>query len=128
MPGFDLVTRSEHKGPNVTDFGGGAIGRLANYAATTRLEDLPQYVVEHARRILLDTIGVILGGSIEPQTTALACRLGRRDGGPSTIIGHNLRASKLNAALANGTAATWLDYDSGHRPPPTATRRYRIPK
>ena len=67
---------------------------------------------------MLDTIGVILGGSTAPEATSLASHFGRPDQGPSTIIGHPLRSSVLNAALTNGTAATWLDFDSGHRPPP----------
>jgi 2-methylcitrate dehydratase PrpD len=118
MPGYDLIIPSEHRGPCISKDGRDAIQCLADYAISTRLQDLPSEVVEHARRIFLDTLGVILGGSVEPQVKALASRLGRRNGDPCTIIGHHLRASKLNAALVNGTAATWLDFDSGHRPPP----------
>lgn len=118
MPGYDLIIQSEHKGPCISNEGQDAIECLANYAISTRLEQLPSDVVEHARHIFLDTLGVILGGSIEPQATALASRLGQPDGAPCTLIGHGLRSSKLNAALVNGTAATWLDFDSGHRPPP----------
>lgn len=118
MSGYDLIIKSVNKGPNVREGERDAVQRLAEYAVTTRLTDLPLEVVDHARRVLLDTIGVTLAGSVEPEATALARRLGRQDGGPSTIFGHPLRSSPLNAALANGTAATWLDYDSGHRPPP----------
>jgi len=118
MPGHDLVIKGENKGPKLLSGEGSAVGLLADYAVAAQITDLPPEVIDHARRVLLDTIGVILGGSIAPEATALAHRLGRQDGGPSTIIGHALRASTLNAALANGTAATWLDYDSGHRPPP----------
>jgi len=118
MPGYDILIKSPHKGPSVSSGGEDAIRCLAEYATKTQWEGLPPDVIEHARRILLDTMGVALGGSIEPEATALARRLGRPDGGPSTIIGHALRASPLNAALANGTAATWMDFDSGHRPPP----------
>ena len=118
MPGYDLVIKGENKGPKLLSGEGSAVGLLADYAVAAQITDLPPEVIDHARRVLLDTIGVILGGSIAPEATALAHRLGRQDGGPSTIIGHALRASTLNAALANGTAATWLDYDSGHRPPP----------
>jgi len=95
-----------------------AIQRLAQYAAQLQWEDLPPEVIEHGRRILLDTIGTTLGGSMEPEATAMAHRYGRPDGGLSTLIGHGLRASPLNAALVNGTAACWMDFDSGHRPPP----------
>lgn len=118
MPGNDLVIKGENRGPNVLGVEGDAVSLLADYAVTTRITDLPLEVIDHARVVLLDTIGVILGGSRELEASALADRLGRQNGGPSTIIGHTLSTSPVNAALANGTAGTWLDYDSGHRPPP----------
>jgi 2-methylcitrate dehydratase PrpD len=118
MAGCDLIIKDARKGPSLPDGEKGAIRQLAEYAVATQIGDLPSGVVGHARVILLDTIGVIFGGSIEPQATAMAERLGRESGGPSTLIGHRLQASPLNAALVNGTAATWLDFDSGHRPPP----------
>jgi len=94
------------------------IERLAQYASELRWEEIPPEVIEHGRRILLDTIGTTLGGSVEPEATAMARRFGRPDRGPSTLVGHGLHASPLNAALVNGTAACWMDFDSGHRPPP----------
>lgn len=121
MSGYDLIIRSPLKGPSVHDGQHGkksATRVLAEYATSIEWNNLPPEVMEHSRRILLDTIGVTLGGSAEPEATALAHRLGRPDGKPSTLIGHRLRASPLNAALTNGTAACWMDFDSGHRPPP----------
>ena len=95
-----------------------AILRLAQYATELQWDDLPPEVIEHSRRILLDTIGTTLGGSVEPEVIAMARRYGRPDGGHSTLIGHGLRSSPLNAGLVNGTSACWMDFDSGHRPPP----------
>lgn len=118
MSGYDLIIPSEHKGPGISMEGQDVIECLADYAVFTKFEQLPDDVVGHARNIFLDTLGVILGGCIEPQAYVLASRLGRRDGAPCTLIGRDLRSSMLNAALVNGTAATWLDFDPGHRPPP----------
>jgi len=118
MAGYELIVKSEHKGPCLPNQEKDAVDCLAEYAVSTRLEDLPCEVLEHARLVFLDTLGVIMGGSIEPQASDMAHRLGRQGGGPCTIIGHDLQSSKLNATLVNGTAATWLDFDSGHRPPP----------
>ena len=95
-----------------------AMRQLAAFAVQTQVGDLPEAVVEHAGRVLLDTAGVILGGSAAPEATALARRLARSGAGPSRILGHALTTTPLNAALVNGTAATWLDFDSGHRHPP----------
>lgn len=118
MPGYDFVIKGEHRGPSTGSGKENPVRSLANFACHTMISDLTSDVRGHAKRILLDTIGVILGGSIAPEAAAMACRFGRKDRGTSTIIGHSLRSSILNAALVNGTAATWLDYDSGHRPPP----------
>lgn len=118
MPGYDLIIQSEHKGPGISKEGQDAIERLADFAVSTRFDQLPADAVDHARNILLDTLGVILGGCVEPQAAVLASRLGRRGQAPCTLIGRDLRSSMLNAALVNGTAATWLDFDPGHRPPP----------
>ena len=118
MPGYDTVIKGIHRGPNAGKANEDPIAQLAHFTSETALSDIPTEVIDHAKRILLDTIGVILGGSIAPEATSLACQFGLPDQGPSTIIGHPLRSSVLNAALTNGTAATWLDFDSGHRPPP----------
>jgi len=118
MSGYELIVKSEHKGPCLPNQEKDTVDCLAEYAVSTRFEDLPCEVLEHARHVFLDTLGVIMGGSIEPQASAMAHRLARQGGGPCTIIGHDLQSSKLNATLVNGTAATWLDFDSGHRPPP----------
>ena len=116
MAGSSMVTRSAHSGPGMK--GGDAIAQLAEYASGIDFSSMPAAPIFHAKRILLDTIGTIMGGSIEKEATALANRLGRRDRGTCTLIGHPLKAPSLNAILANGTAACWLDFDSGQRPPP----------
>jgi 2-methylcitrate dehydratase PrpD len=116
MSGSRLVVPCSGAGSGMN--GGEAVVRLAQYAAETDFAALPAEPVRHAKRILLDTLGTIMGGSVEKEATALANRVGRRDRGLCTLIGHPLKANSLNAVLANGTAACWLDFDSGHRPPP----------
>ena len=118
MPGFDAVIKSAGRRARLAPEGEKPFARLAEFAVSPRLDDLPEPVTRQARFLLLDTIGVILGGSTAREATVLARRLGMAEGGPCTILGHPLQTSVLNAALVNGTAATWLDFDSGHRPPP----------
>jgi 2-methylcitrate dehydratase PrpD len=118
MPGFDMVVKNPSGGPNIEGALAEGVRSLAEFAVRTRFEDLPPDVREHARLVLLDTIAVILGGSVEPQVAAMARRWGKKDGGSSRILGYPMRASALNATLVNGTAASWLDFDSGHLPPP----------
>jgi 2-methylcitrate dehydratase PrpD len=44
----------------------------AHFVAQTRWEDIPVSVREHAKRVLLDTIGVILAGSMRPEVVRYA--------------------------------------------------------
>lgn len=92
-----------------------AIGR---FATTTRLEDVPADVVAFARLLLLDTLGALLGGLRYPPVRELGRRVS--PGGPQSI--------PFGPLLTLGTAATWLDADSGgsfhpqgHRLPPVPT-------
>src|SRR5262249_61500620 len=54
---------------------GQQIETLARFAAETQLEDIPVPVREHAKRVLLDTLGVILAGSARPEAVGLRKRL-----------------------------------------------------
>ncbi|MDN3356426.1 MmgE/PrpD family protein [Actinomadura sp. DC4] len=88
------------------------IEALRRFAAGTRLADVPDDVVRHARLLLLDTLGALAGGLRYPEVAALA---GALDGEVSPIV-------------TLGAAATWLDADSGgsmhpqgHRLPPVPT-------
>jgi 2-methylcitrate dehydratase PrpD len=90
---------------------------LAGWATNTRLDEIPAEVLQIARVVTLDTIGVALGGSETPQIQRLADGLGAPSG-PATMFGTCRRGSAHAAALINGTANTWLDFDSGHVPPP----------
>jgi 2-methylcitrate dehydratase PrpD len=85
---------------------------LRRFAATTRLEDVPPDVVRHTRLLLLDTLGALVGGLRYPQVQALAEAL----------------SDDVSPLVTLGTAATWLDADSGgsmhpqgHRLPPVPT-------
>ena len=64
---------------------GQEIETLACFAAQTRWEDIPVPVREQAKRVLLDTIGVILGGSARPEVVALRERLGANGSGGATV-------------------------------------------
>ena len=89
---------------------------LSAFLAGTGYDDLPQKVRQHAKYVWMDTIGVIMAGSLEPQASALAHRLSD-DRGSATILSPGFpRSDPLNAALANGTAGTFLELDEGHHP------------
>ena len=89
---------------------------IAAFVASTNYEDLPEEVRRHAKYVWLDTAGVIMAGSLEPQPSALAQRLAH-DRGSATVLRPSFpRCDAHNAALLNGTAGTFLELDEGHRP------------
>jgi 2-methylcitrate dehydratase PrpD len=95
---------------------------FAEFAISTRFEDLPPSIVHESKRLLLDSIGCALGG-MRTAPGEMAISLAKRLGGPpeSSIIGVNGKVSCSGAALANGQLINALDYDAvtagGHAPP-----------
>src|SRR5215470_5026607 len=82
---------------------------LAKRIHAITYERLPAAAVEAAKLGILDTVGVTLGGSIEP-----SARLVRRVSaatGPALVFGSSQRLSVTDAALVNGVAAHALDFD-----------------
>jgi 2-methylcitrate dehydratase PrpD len=95
---------------------GQQIETLARFAAETQLEDIPVPVREHAKRVLLDTLGVILGGSARPEMLALRNRLAANNGTGATVYApgapvHDART----AALLNGIAGRAIELCEGLR-------------
>lgn len=87
--------------------------RLAEFAARTRLADIPESARTAAKSAIADSISVMLAGTGEG-----AVRLIRAHAeadtrpGAATVLGCGTRLSAPGAALANGAAAHALDYDS----------------
>ncbi len=84
---------------------------LAKFAVDIRWEDLPLEVVHETKRILMDSIGCIIGAlTIDKGKMSLA--LARRLGGnpEATIFGAGDKVSLMTAALANGELMFTLDY------------------
>ncbi|HWP57944.1 MAG TPA: MmgE/PrpD family protein [Candidatus Acidoferrales bacterium] len=94
----------------------GATEKLARFAASARIEEMPGGVVENAKLMLLDTIGVTLAAARDPGCRLLAQWVRDQEAAErSSVLGQGFRSSPLLAALANGHAAHALDYDdSGH--------------
>ena len=92
-----------------------SVDRLAQFAAQTRLSDIPQTVLSRAKAIIADTAAVIAAGMQVAELKAL-CRshLPRVAAGPCTVIGAGQRTNRLDAALLNGTAGVWQDFDEGN--------------
>ena len=89
-----------------------ATSTIAEFVAKSRWENCPAEAVEAARRAILDCLGVMLAGSIEP-AARIVTGIARAEGGAplATVVGASLRTGAVWAALANGTAAHALDFD-----------------
>jgi 2-methylcitrate dehydratase PrpD len=91
--------------------------QLADRLATFRLKDVPRDVIDHAKLILLDTIGAMLAAS-NPKYSAtrilvdFAKRLGGRP--ESSLVGQGLTTSCVNASLVNGTFGYYCDIEPHH--------------
>ncbi len=98
-----------------------ALADLARASAELPLASVPKAVREHARRVVADTLGVIMAGARTPEIDrllagdgALFKPFGR---GPCQILSPGLPgADPVFAAFVNGTAGTFLELDEGYRP------------
>jgi 2-methylcitrate dehydratase PrpD len=96
--------------------GASIIEQLAGYAATESFEKLPEAAVRAARRAILDTLGVMLAGSVEVTAERVRALVAHRRGSQeATLVGTAQRGSVEDAALVNGAAAHALDYDDLHQ-------------
>lgn len=87
--------------------------QFAERVTALRYADLPPEAVYWSKVAVLDTVGAALAGAVEAAPKILGEILELQAGaGPCLVLGTNLRASALDAALVNGTAAHALDFDN----------------
>lgn len=92
------------------------LDRWGTFAAGLTFADLPVPVVERAKLVLLDCVGVIAAGMQEPECRALAARLAETSGsGHSPAIGSGRGFAAGSAAFLNGVAGTMLELDEGNQ-------------
>ncbi len=95
---------------------GAQIERLARHVAETQWDDIPDAVRQHAQLVFLDTIGVILAGSAQPEVRQMRAQLGNGGGSGATVFAQGCPTSDAHtAALLNGTAGRSIELCEGHR-------------
>jgi len=88
---------------------------LARFVSETRYEDIPAAVIARTREILVDSFPVIASGMRTPELVALAAtQIDEGVNGPCWVIGTGRTAGRFDAAMLNGVAGAWLDYDEGN--------------
>ena len=95
---------------------GREIEELARFVAETRLADIPASVRQHAKLVLLDTLGVILAGSERPEVRRLRGNLMPAAGSGATVYASGWPAhAPGEAALLNGVAGRSIELCEGLR-------------
>jgi 2-methylcitrate dehydratase PrpD len=94
---------------------GQAIEELAHFIADTPWEAIPKSVREHTKLVLLDTVGVILAGSVQPEVAGVRARLTATGGHGATILAPGATSDPRTAAFLNGLAGRSIELCEGHR-------------
>jgi len=85
---------------------------LVDSVRTLQYDDVPEDAREVGRQCLLDFLGCALAGAREEPVEILIAAVARPEASrEAALVGRAERASRLTAALVNGTAAHALDYD-----------------
>ena len=95
---------------------GEAIEELAHFIGGTPWEAIPTAVRDHAQLVLLDTLGVILAGSVQPEVADVRTRLTAAGSHGATIYAPGSPTSDpRTAAFLNGLAGRSIEVCEGHR-------------
>ncbi len=101
---------------------------LARYACSLSVDGLSRPVVEQTRRILYDTVGVLLGSSATAVVQKLAAAALQRGGSPeATVIGLSLKLPFEQASFINGVGGHQIELDDSHGPSLTHPAAVMVP-
>jgi 2-methylcitrate dehydratase PrpD len=100
-----MTTVQSHQNP---------VAILSEFASESDYERLPPNVVELSKKVLLDTIGVMVAATTLEKAVLPIIQLVKEGGGKeeSTIIGFGGKVPCWNAAFANGALSHALDYST----------------
>ena len=88
---------------------------LSNYTTFLNFIDLPDDVVHHTKRLIIDTLGCAIGGyASEPSKVARLLASTVSSTQPATILGSGQQTSLELATFANGVMMRYLDFNDGY--------------
>jgi 2-methylcitrate dehydratase PrpD len=88
--------------------------RLARFAAGLRYEDIPPAVLERAKYLILDAVGIALASTRQEYARAAFEGLAMFGSGNGVVIGIRERLPVRDAIVMNGVLVHGLDYDDTH--------------
>ena len=86
---------------------------ITTWAEELTWDSLPAEVRERAVAALSDTVATMVGGA-DTEAARIALDYAATAAGPAPLVHRGSGASRANAALGNGVAASALDFDDGH--------------
>lgn len=88
---------------------------LAQFAADLQFGDIPADVIDRAKMLILDALGVgLASNAYDYAGRAVAGAVALGESGPCSLIGRSERLPVRDAALANGILIHGLDFDDTH--------------
>lgn len=92
-----------------------AVDELGRFAAAFTLEDLSEGDRAALDRVVIDTLGVTVGGARTPEHRALVAATVSNGAGPARPRGTDVRVPVESAAFLDGTASCMLELDEGNK-------------
>lgn len=92
-----------------------AVAELGEFAASFTLDDLGDDDREALDRVVIDTLGVTVGGARTPEHQELVAATASSGSGPARPLGTTVRVPVESAALLDGTASCMLELDEGNK-------------
>ena len=94
-----------------------ATGELIAFVQQLDVVQLPDLLLQQAKRCVFDLLGATIAGSRTPMaqiSAQFACQ--QFDAGDATVVGFLRKLSPVGATWVNGISASALDLDDGNRP------------
>jgi 2-methylcitrate dehydratase PrpD len=90
---------------------------LARFVSDTREEEIPEVVLHHVKRCVINMIGVALHGSKDPAGRIFLDLFAEEGGNPqASVFGFGAKTTLQNAAMLNGFLAHLDDFDDTYLP------------
>lgn len=100
---------------------------VGEFAAGARPEDVPDEVLERARHLVLDAVGLAFASTAYDFPTKARDAFGRLGAGEHPVLGMSDRLAPRDAAVLNGVLVHGMDFDDTHIPAVTHVSASALP-
>jgi len=91
---------------------GDALAKILNHLIETQFDDLPEFVIDHTKKFILDSFGVAIAGASAPGCKEVVDLIKSWGGKPeATLLGYGGKVPSPSAAFANSVMMHALDFD-----------------